>query len=58
MMILLAKLFGIYFKNFFMYIDEFILQVPGILDICQEGTLITIMVYHAYMEDCTMIVVS
>ena len=34
MKILLAKLFGIYFKNFFMYIDEFILQVPGILDIC------------------------
>ena len=27
-MILLVKLLGIYFKNLFMCIDEFILQVP------------------------------
>ena len=32
-MILLAKLFGIYFKNLFICIDEFVLQVPDILDI-------------------------
>ena len=32
-MILLAKLFGIYFKNLFTCIDEFVLQVPDILDI-------------------------
>ena len=31
-MILLVKLLGIYFKNLFIYVDEFILQVPDNLN--------------------------
>ena len=38
-MILLAKLFGIYFKNLFICIDEFVLQVPDILDILGISTV-------------------
>ena len=49
-MILLAKLFGIYFKNLFICIDEFVLQVPDILDILGRFLILT-MVYHALMED-------
>ena len=49
-MILLAKLFGIYFKNLFIGIDEFVLQVPNILDILGRLLVFT-MVYHAHMED-------
>ena len=49
-MILLAKLFGTYFKNLFICIDEFVLQVPVILDILGRF-LVFAMVYHALMED-------
>ena len=46
----LAKLFGIYFKNLFICIDEFVLQVPDILDILGRFLVFTT-VYHALMED-------
>ena len=49
-MIFLAKLFGIYFKNLFICIDEFVPQVPDILDSLGRFLVFT-MVYHALMED-------
>ena len=49
-MILLAKLFGIYFKNLFICIDEFVLQVPDILDILGRFLVFT-MVSHTLLED-------
>ena len=49
-MILLAKLFDIYFKNLFICIDEFVLQVPDILDVLGRLLVFT-MVYHALKED-------
>ena len=57
LMILLAKLFGIYFKNLFICIDEFILQVPDILDILGRFLVFT-MVYYALMEDWTIVNVT
>ena len=56
-MILLAKLFGIYFKNLFICIDEFVLQVPDILDSLSRFLVFT-MVYHALMEDWTIVNVT
>ena len=56
-MILLAKLFGIYFKNLFTCIDEFVLQVSDILDILGRFLVFT-MVYHALMEDWTIVNVT
>ena len=49
-MILLAKLLGIYFKDLFICIDEFVLQVPDILESLGRFLVFT-MVYHALMED-------
>ena len=56
-MILSAKLFGIYFKNLFICIDEFVLQVPDILDILGRF-LAFAMVFHALMEDWTIVNVT